>query len=125
MIKIKEKTNSKKFNTYCERLLNIIHMGELDRYGEKGVDALKKATPKDSGKTSESWKYEIKRTKESVSLVFKNTNIQNGVPIAIILQYGHGTRNGGYVKGRDYINPAVKPVFDKMAKEMWEDVTKL
>lgn len=126
MITIKEKyNNSNKFNTYCEKILNVIHMGDLDSYGKRGVEALRRATPKDTGLTASSWVYEIVRKKESVSLVFKNTNIQNGVPIAIILQYGHGTNHGGYVQGIDYINPALKPVFDDLAKEMWEDVTKL
>lgn len=125
MITIKEKTNSNKFEVYCEKLLNIVHLGKLDQYGERGVEALRSATPVDTGLTANSWVYEIQRTKDSVALVFKNTNIQNGVPIAIILQYGHGTRNGGYVKGRDYINPAIRPIFDNLSKEMWEEVTRL
>ena len=96
----------------------------LDEYGKKGVEALRQATPKDTGKTADSWFYEIKRSKESVSISFNNSNINDGVPIAVILQYGHGTRNGGWVEGRDYINPAIQPVFDEIAEEAWKEVNK-
>lgn len=125
MITIKEKTNSTKFQMYCDKLLDAVHLGKLDDYGKRGVIALSAATPVDTGLTASSWVYEIQRTKDTIALTFKNTNIQNGVPIAIILQYGHGTRNGGYVQGRDYINPAIKPIFDNLAKDMWRDITKL
>jgi hypothetical protein len=97
----------------------------LESYGEQGVAALAAATPKDSGLTAASWYYEIERTKDAVSLQFFNSNVNDGVPIAIILQYGHGTRNGGYVVGRDYINPAARPLFDKIAENAWMEVTKL
>ena len=98
-------------------------MSDLDKYGQEGVAALASATPVDSGETANSWYYKIERTKGSVKIVFCNSNIQNGVPIAIILQYGHGTRNGGWVEGRDYINPAIQPIFDKITNEMWREVT--
>lgn len=94
----------------------------LERYARQGVTALSAATPKDTGKTAGSWSYEIKRSSDSLSVYWKNDNVQNGVMIAIILQYGHGTRNGGYVAGRDYINPAMRPIFDKMAQELWKEV---
>ena len=87
--------------------------------------ALASATPRDTGKTANSWNYEIEQDKDSVSISFYNTNIQNGVPIAIILQYGHGTRNGGWVQGRDYINPAIQPIFDEIVKSAWKEVTSL
>ena len=87
--------------------------------------ALASATPRDTGKTANSWNYEIKQDKDSVSISFYNTNIQNGVPIAIILQYGHGTRNGGWVQGQDYINPAIQPIFDEIVKSAWKEVTSL
>lgn len=91
----------------------------------KGIAALASATPIDSGQTANSWYYKIENRKNSVKLVFYNSNIQNGVPIAIILQYGHGTRKGGWVQGRDYINPAIQPTFDKLANQAWKEVTKL
>ena len=90
-----------------------------------GVTALASATPVDSGLTANSWYYKIEKTNDSISLLFCNSNIQNGVPIAVILQYGHGTRNGGWVQGRDYINPAIQPIFDQIVKEAWGEVTKL
>ena len=86
--------------------------------------ALSSATPIDSGKTANSWSYEITNKDGSVTITFNNSNIQNGVPIAIILQYGHGTRNGGWVQGRDYINPAIQPVFDEIVDKAWREVTK-
>lgn len=94
----------------------------LEKYGRKGVEALASTTPKDTGKTSQSWSYEVISAKDSVRLVWKNSNIVNGVPIAIILFYGHGTRNGGYVEGRDYINPALQPIFDEIADELWKEI---
>ena len=87
--------------------------------------ALSSATPIDSGLTAESWYYEIENKKGSAIITFYNSNVQNGVPIAIVLQYGHGTRNGGWVQGRDYINPAIQPIFDEIANEAWGEVTKL
>jgi hypothetical protein len=124
MIQFKHKGDWSKTTGFLEKAKNIVKLGNLDRYGREGVAALASATPVDTGLTASSWKYEIKRTRGSVSINFLNTNIQNGVPIALILQYGHGTRNGGWVEGRDYINPAVQPIFDRLAKEMWEEVTK-
>jgi hypothetical protein len=95
----------------------------LDKYGRKGVSALAAATPVDSGLTASSWSYEIENTKESAKITFNNSNIQNGVPIAIILQYGHGTGTGGWVQGRDYINPAIQPIFDQIVDDAWKEVT--
>lgn len=94
------------------------------KYGEMGVRALANATPKDSSKTANSWMYEAKVTNGSAAIYWSNTNVNAGVPIAVIIQYGHGTGTGGYVQGIDYINPAMKPVFKKMADEIWEEVTK-
>ena len=87
--------------------------------------ALASATPVDTGLTASSWYYEISNKNGSAMISFHNSNIQNGVPIAIILQYGHGTRNGGWVEGRDYINPAIRPIFDRIADDAWKEVTKL
>lgn len=95
----------------------------LRKYGQRGVAALMNATPVDSGLTASSWRYEIVRTKNGLKLEFLNDNIQNGwAPIAILLQYGHATRTGGWVEGRDYINPAIQPLFDQMADDAWEEV---
>lgn len=97
---------------------------DLNAYGQEGVAALMSATPIDSGKTASSWYYEIHEEKDSTVISFCNSNIQNGVPIAVILQYGHGTGTGGWVQGRDYINPAIQPIFDEIANRAWREVTK-
>lgn len=97
---------------------------KLKKYGEMGVDALRDATPKDTGKTAESWGYEIIVNDGSASIVWTNSNQNHGVYIAVLIQYGHATRGGGYVQGRDYINPAMRPVFDKIANDAWLEVTK-
>ena len=94
----------------------------LEKYGQMGVEALRSATPIDSGKTAESWGYEISVGKEGATIYWTNTNQNKGVYIAVILQYGHGTGTGGYVQGIDYINPAIRPVFDKIAEEAWMEV---
>lgn len=98
------------------------YMRVLEKYGELGVTALSNATPKDTGLTASSWSYEIIQNAGSISIVWNNSNVQNYVNIALILQYGHGTRNGGYVQGRDYINPAMRPIFDEMAEQAWKEV---
>ena len=125
MISFKHKGDFSKFNRYLEKAKNAVRLGDLDKYGREGVAALASATPVDSGKTASSWSYEIVRKQGSVSITFNNSNIQNGVPIAVILQYGHGTGTGGWVQGRDYINPAIQPIFDKIAEQAWKEVTKL
>ena len=94
----------------------------LEKYGQMGVEALRSATPIDSGKTAESWGYEISVGKEGATIHWTNTNQNKGVYIAVILQYGHGTGTGGYVQGVDYSNPAIRPVFDKIAEEAWMEV---
>lgn len=124
MVSFRCKGDFSKTFRFLERAKEAVHIGDLDKYGREGVAALASATPVNSGKTASSWSYEIKRTGDSVSIAFNNSNIQNGVPIAVILQYGHGTRNGGWVQGRDYINPAIQPIFDKIANEAWREVTK-
>lgn len=125
MIKFRQKGDFSKLTRYFERVKEVIKLGDLDKYGREGVAALESATPVDTGLTASSWRYEIDHGKDSVSISFYNDNIQNGVPIAIILQYGHGTRNGGWVQGQDYINPVIRPLFDKIADEAWKEVTKL
>jgi hypothetical protein len=125
MISFRQKGDFSKLTNFLEKAKETVKLGNLDKYGRMGVAALASATPVESGLTANSWYYEIKREKGSVTISFNNSNIQNGVPIAVILQYGHGTRNGGWVQGLDYINPAVKPVFDQMANDAWREVTKL
>lgn len=125
MITFRQKGDFSKLTRYLERAKEVVKLSDLDKYGREGVAALASATPVDTGKTASCWEYEISHRNGSAAITFKNTNIVDGVPIAIILQYGHGTRNGGYVQGRDYINPAIQPIFDKIAKNAWEEVTKL
>lgn len=96
----------------------------LDKYGAQGVAALAAATPTNSGLTAESWTYEIVNRSGYYAIHWSNTNVEDGIPIAILIQYGHGTKNGGYVQGRDYIMPAIQPIFDQMANEIWKEVTR-
>lgn len=109
-----------------ERFLNFVkgerYLNRLAEFGQRGVDALAQATPKDTGKTAGSWAFEIERTDTATTIRWVNTNVVQHVNIALILQYGHGTRNGGYVAGRDYINPALQPIFDEMAEQAWKEV---
>lgn len=120
-------TTSGNFNNLNKYLLKIkggVNETLLEKYGELGVHALASNTPIDTGETANAWYYTITRSKNNkVALNFCNSNIQNGCPIAIILQYGHATKNGGWVEGIDYINPVLKPIFDKLAEEAWREVT--
>lgn len=108
---------------FLNKMKNIKINDILSKYGKIGVNALLQATPKDSGVTSQSWNYRIEVNNNNASIVWYNTNVVKGVNIAVILQYGHGTRNGGWVEGTDYINPAMKPIFDKIADQVWKEVT--
>ena len=124
MITIRQKGDFSKLDTFLERAKEAAKISQLDKYGRAGVDALSSATPVDTGKTAASWTYDIIRTENSVSIQFSNTNLTtDGVPVAILLQYGHGTGTGGYVQGIDYINPALKPLFEKIADEAWREVS--
>lgn len=125
MITFRQRGDFSKLTRYFERVKEAAKIGILDKYGREGVAALSSATPVDSGVTASSWHYEIERQNGSVTINFLNANINKGVPIAIILQYGHGTGTGGWVQGRDYINPAIQPIFDKIAENAWREVTKL
>lgn len=124
MITFSHKGDFSKTFRFLERVKDISNIANLEKYGQKGVAALASATPVDSGKTANSWEYKIERTSGRLSISFYNTNIQNGVPIAIILQYGHGTGTGGWVEGRDYINPAIQPIFDEILNDLWREVTR-
>ena len=125
MIVFKHKGDFRRLNGYLEKAKNAIKLGDLDKYGRAGVDALSSATPIDSGETASSWYYTIERSENRVSVIFNNSNVNQGVPIAIILQTGHGTRNGGWVQGRDYINPAIQPIFEQLADDAWKEVSKV
>lgn len=124
-VTFKHKGDFSKLTQYLSKVKQAGKTSDLDRFGKEGVAALESATPVDTGLTAESWYYKIEKKNGRYEISFCNSNIQNGVPIAIILQYGHGTRNGGWVEGRDYINPALQPIFDKIAKNAWREVTKL
>lgn len=125
MITFRQKGDFSKLTKFLERAKETVKLGELDKYGREGVAALMSATPVESGTTANSWYYEIEHRNGSSVISFNNSNIQNGVPIAVIIQYGHGTGTGGWVEGRDYINPAIQPIFDKIAENAWREVTKL
>ena len=125
MISFRHKGDFSKLTSFLEKSKGAIKLSNLDKFGREGVAALASATPVDSGKTAKSWDYEIENRNGSITITFYNSNIQNGVPIAILLQYGHGTKNGGWIQGRDYINPTIQPIFDKIANSAWKEVTKL
>ena len=113
-------------NTYAflNRIIKLDFDASLKKYGEEGVEALKEVTPVRTGKTRDSWSYEIIKAPGKVSIFWTNSNIQDGSNIAVILDYGHATKNGGYVKGRHFISPAIQPVFDKIADSAWKEVFK-
>lgn len=123
MISIKQRGDFSKTEKFLKKSFGRNYIDVLDKYGQQGVLALSAATPVDAGLTADSWDYKIIQNKSSISIVWENSNVNKGVNIAILLQYGHGTRNGGYVNGIDYINPALKPIFDKMADAAWKEVT--
>lgn len=122
MITIRAKGDFKKTETFFNKLRHTDFASILSKYGHQGVEALAAATPTDSGKTASSWGYEIVNSGDSASIIWSNSNVNKGVNIAVILQYGHGTRNGGYVQGRDYINPSMRPIFDDIAQKAWAEV---
>lgn len=122
MIGFSHKGNFNNTEKFLKTIQGQQFYDQLNKYGEDGVKALEEATPKDTGKTASSWYYDIVQSPRKVVIAFKNSNVVKGIPIAIILQNGHATGTGGYVQGRDYINPAIQPVFDKMAEMAWKEV---
>lgn len=122
MIRVKQRGNFNNIERFINKVLRKDYLNTLDDYGQKGLEALKEATPIDSGKTKDSWRYRILFANGKIKIQWYNTNIVDGAPIAIILQYGHATRNGGFVQGVDYINPAMRPIFEQMADEVWGKV---
>lgn len=122
MITWSHKGDFSKTTKFLEKAKGLINASIFDKYGKAGVEALASSTPKDTGTTAESWYYEIEKSNGGVTINWKNSNINKGVLIAVILQYGHGTGTGGYVSGTDYINPAMRPVFDQIANDIWKEV---
>lgn len=124
MIKIRQKGDFNKIEQWFNRMLRRDYLNVLAKYGAMGVQALQAATPVDSGVTADSWAYEIENDGKTVTLGFKNSSQNDGCSIVILLMYGHGTQNGSYVKANDFVNPAVKPIFEELADSAWKEVTK-
>ena len=118
MITFRQKGDFSKTFMFFERLKNLFNTGILDKYGKEGVEALSKATPVDTGKTAASWRYEIKNLQNGMAIEFINDNVVDGANIAILIQYGHYTKSGGWVQGRDFINPVSRPIFDRISEEL-------
>lgn len=125
MISFRHKGDFRKTEKFLKKSLGKDYRKVLEKYAQMGVEQLAANTPKDSGETANSWGYKIIQNKSSLSIIWTNSHIEHGINIAVILQYGHATRHGGYVSGRDYINPALRPVFDKLADAAWKEVTSL
>lgn len=123
VVTFRHRGNFNKLEKFLNKVADKSYLNVLDKYGQMGVQALSAATPVDSGATASSWTYEIEGGSGTTTISWLNTNENKGVNIAVILQYGHGTGTGGYVQGRDYINPAMRPVFDEIAEQAWREVT--
>lgn len=123
MISIESKGDFAKTDAFLKKMSSADIFASLNRYGQEGVAALARSTPMRTGKTAGAWSYEVVRDRKSYSIIWSNGNVIDGRPVAILLQYGHGTGTGGYVSGRDYINPALQPIFDRIATEVWREVT--
>ena len=123
MVKFTSKGDFSKTDTYLKKMLKMDLGTRLSEYAQKGVKALEEATPKDTGLTASSWSYSIERTDSSITISWTNSNFNKGVPIALLIQYGHGTGTGGYVTGVDYINPAMKPIFDEIEEYIMKEVS--
>lgn len=123
MIRVKQKGDFRNTERFFAKAKGRVYFNVLRKYGQLGVEALSASTPKDSGETAKSWKYEIERTDDGVVLGFVNTHENDGVNVAILLRYGHGTGTGGFVVGRNYIDPAIRPIFDELANAVWKEVT--
>jgi hypothetical protein len=124
LIKVTNRGSFAKLEAFGQRIRQRTYLLPLAKYGTIGVAALSGATPVDSAQTSQSWYYEIVNKAGYFAIHWYNSDVENGFHVAVMLQYGHGTRNGGYVQGRDYINPAMRPIFDQIASDMWREVTK-
>ena len=122
MIQVSTRGDWSKTTSFLERCLNVLKLGQLDSYGRLGVSVLENATPKDTGNTASSWYYQIVRTSNGVAIEWNNSNLKEGIPVVILLQYGHGLHQGGYVEGIDFITPALRPVFDQIAEDAWKEL---
>ena len=125
MITFTQKGSFNNTEKYLRRLKQAELYSVLNKYGSIGVNALSNATPVESGLTASSWTYTIQQRPGYYSIRWHNSNNRNGVPIAVLIQYGHGTGTGGYVQGREYINSAIRPIFDEMANDVWKEVTRI
>ena len=125
MLRFWHKGNFSKTNKYLRDVKEAARIKILEKYGERGVSALSSATPVDTGLAATSWYYKVSRGATGSRIEFFNSDIENGFPVAIMLQYGHGTGTGGWVEGRDYINPAIQPIFDELADAAWKEVTRV
>lgn len=123
MLSVTSRGDLKTIERYLQKNLDRNYMAVLHKYGQEGVQALSEATPLETGETSTSWNYEISEDSRGISIIWNNTHVNDGVNIAVILQYGHGTGTGGYVEGIDYINPALRPIFEDIADAIWKEVT--
>lgn len=123
MVIIKQKGSFRKTRKFLKKLDALDYYDILSKYASRGVDLLKRYTPVDTGLTASSWGYEVEIRRDGATINWTNSNINKGIPIALIIQYGHATKNGTFVQGVDYINPALKPVFDELAKEVWKEVS--
>ena len=123
MISVSVKGDFKKTNSFLERAKNLFGLGILDKYGRRGVDALRAATPKDTGETANAWYYRVVRNRRGTAIEWLNSSKNEGIPIVILLQYGHGFQNGGFYEGLDFINPAMRPVFEQIADDAWKELT--
>lgn len=124
-IVFEHKGDFRKTMSFLERAKETVKIGILDKYGREGVRALSENTPRDTGKTAESWEYTIERTADAIRIIWTNSNTTpEGIPIAVLIQYGHATGNGGYVEGRDFINPTMRPIFDAIANNAWKELTR-
>lgn len=125
MAVLTKKNNFDRTTKFLNNLKNKLRIDCADRFAREGLQALIDATPKKTGKTASSWSYEIIRKGNKVTIQYRNSNVNDGANVAVLIQYGHGTGTGGYVKGIDYINPALKPVFSKLAKQAWKEMTEI
>lgn len=124
MITFEAKGNFSNTDRFLRRMLNKDSLSKFEKYGQMGVNALSANTPKDTGLTASSWSYDINKTHNGVTITWSNSNLNDGVSIAVLLQYGHGTGSGAYIQGIDYINPSIAPVFEQLSNDAWNEVTK-
>ena len=124
VVEFKHTGNFQKTDRFCHGLIGLHYAHKMKKYAARGVEALRENTPIDSGETAKAWSYEIVEEPGRTAIYWKNSHVENGVNIAVILRYGHGTRNGGFVEGVDYISPAIRPIFEQMADEAWKEVVR-